>query len=224
MSELLAAAVAFAVTHYISATPLRGIMVRGMGEKLYRAIYSIVALITFVWMCRAYGRAEYVWLWDFGAWTMYVTHVLVLLGFLFVVGGIGVRNPMAMNMADRVVEPPYGWVRITRHPLFWGIALWAAGHLLVNGDEASLIFFGTFIFVGLGGTLPQEARKEVRCGEAWGDFAATTSNIPFLAIVQGRQQLSLKEIGLLRPVIAVILYALMFYYHPDLFSISPLMK
>jgi uncharacterized membrane protein len=29
-----------------------------------------------------------------------------------------------------------------RHPMLWGTTLWAVAHLLVNGDQASLILFG----------------------------------------------------------------------------------
>ena len=29
-----------------------------------------------------------------------------------------------------------------RHPMLWGVVVWAIAHLLVNGDEASLVLFG----------------------------------------------------------------------------------
>jgi len=36
-----------------------------------------------------------------------------------------------------------GWVAAkVRHPMLWGMLIWAAAHLLVNGDQASLILFG----------------------------------------------------------------------------------
>ena len=31
---------------------------------------------------------------------------------------------------------------IMRHPMLWGTVLWAAAHLLVNGDQASIVLFG----------------------------------------------------------------------------------
>lgn len=36
-----------------------------------------------------------------------------------------------------------GWVASkVRHPMMWGMVIWAGAHLLVNGDSASLVLFG----------------------------------------------------------------------------------
>ncbi|PHQ98755.1 MAG: hypothetical protein COB39_07650 [Marinosulfonomonas sp.] len=36
-----------------------------------------------------------------------------------------------------------GWVAAkVRHPMLWGMVIWAAAHLLVNGDSASIVLFG----------------------------------------------------------------------------------
>ena len=36
-----------------------------------------------------------------------------------------------------------GWVAAkVRHPMMWGMVIWAVSHLLVNGDSASLVLFG----------------------------------------------------------------------------------
>ncbi len=34
--------------------------------------------------------------------------------------------------------------KITRHPMLLGVLMWAAAHLLVNGDVASILLFGSF--------------------------------------------------------------------------------
>jgi len=39
---------------------------------------------------------------------------------------------------------PTNLKRVTRHPMLWGVTIWAAAHLLTNGDLASLILFGSF--------------------------------------------------------------------------------
>ena len=31
------------------------------------------------------------------------------------------------------------------HPMVWGVALWAAGHLIANGSTADLLLFGAFL-------------------------------------------------------------------------------
>ena len=31
------------------------------------------------------------------------------------------------------------------HPMVWGVAIWAAGHLIANGSTADLLLFGAFL-------------------------------------------------------------------------------
>jgi hypothetical protein len=46
-------------------------------------------------------------------------------------------------------------------------------------------------------------------------FAAVTSNVPFAAIVGGRNRLgpAVAEIGLWRPLLAIVVYCVAFYLH-----------
>ena len=106
-------------------------------------------------------------------------------------------------------------VRITRHPFLWGIALWALVHLIVNGDLASLIFFGSLLVLAVGGTLAIDAKRRRSFGGQWTKFADVTSDVPFAAIVAGRNRLglALAEIGVWRPLTAILVYAAAFYLH-----------
>jgi uncharacterized membrane protein len=105
-------------------------------------------------------------------------------------------------------------LRITRHPFLWGVAIWALGHLLVNGDAASLILFGSLLALALFGTASIDAKRKRVLGPKWNPFAVITSNAPFLAILQGRQHLSLREIGWWRIALAVAIWALLAWAHP----------
>ncbi len=74
------------------------------------------------------------------------------LALFLLVGGVLIPNPSATGMTgvlDRL-EPARGVLRITRHPVMWGVGLWAAVHLVANGDLASLLFFGGFLLTALG--------------------------------------------------------------------------
>jgi uncharacterized membrane protein len=52
-----------------------------------------------------------------------------------------------------------------------------------------------------------EAKQRAKWGEAaWADFAARSSNVPFLALLQGRARLQWREIGWLRAGATLILY------------------
>jgi uncharacterized membrane protein len=71
----------------------------------------------------------------------------------------------------------------------WAIMLWAAAHILARGDLKSLIFFGGFLALAALGTVLMDRRKEKAMTEDWRRFAAVTSNIPFVAIAQGRNRI-----------------------------------
>jgi uncharacterized membrane protein len=45
-------------------------------------------------------------------------------------------------------------------------------------------------------------------------LAGVTSNIPFVAIAQGRNRIVWREIGWLRPAIGIALFAAAFFLHP----------
>jgi uncharacterized membrane protein len=145
----------------------------------------------------------------------------VLIGFLLAVLGMTAPNPGAVGQAGRAAEGPQGIQRVTRHPFLWGVALWAAFHLVANGDLASLVLFGGFLVLSLGGTVMIDAKRQRKMGETWTRYAGQTSNVPFAAILGGRQRFSFKELGWWRLGLAVALYGVAFALHPLLFGVSP---
>jgi len=111
-----------------------------------------------------------------------------------------------------------GVLRITRHPFLWGVAIWAAGHLMVNGDTASLILFGTLLVLAIAGTYSIDAKRKRMLGDKWSAFAAQSSAVPFAAIAQGRQRLDLAGIGWWRLALAVVIWAALLFAHPYAFG------
>ncbi|HEY2482005.1 MAG TPA: NnrU family protein, partial [Caulobacteraceae bacterium] len=108
------------------------------------------------------------------------------------------------------------------HPFLWGVAIWAGGHLLVNGSVAALVLFGSLLLLALFGTTSIDAKRKRALGEAWDAFAARTSNVPFAAILARRQRLDLAEIGWWRIVLAVAIWAGVLAIHRWAFGVSPL--
>jgi uncharacterized membrane protein len=123
--------------------------------------------------------------------------------------------------ALRSAEPARGIVRVTRHPMMWGVMLWAAAHVLARGDRAALVFFGGFFVLAALGTVAIDARKAGTLGEDWKRFAAVTSNVPFGAIAAGRNRFVWREIGWARVVVALAAYAVLILAHPYLFGARP---
>jgi uncharacterized membrane protein len=113
-------------------------------------------------------------------------------------------------------------LRITRHPFLWGVALWGLCHVLVNPDPAALLFFGAFLLLALLGPHSIDAKRGRKHGESWSRFAAATSNVPFAAIAAGRNHLALRELGLWRIGLGLVLYLAFLMLHPMLFGASAL--
>jgi uncharacterized membrane protein len=225
MPSLFAAAIYFVAIHFvISGSSLRGKIVALMGEGPFRGLFSLLSLIGIVWLSRAYSHAEYIQLWG----KLYALRpyalVVMLLAFFFVVLAFTSPNPTAVGgealLAEK--EPAKGIQRITRHPFLWGVALWSFTHLILNGDFASLVFFGSLLIVALAGPFSIDRKRRKAAGGAWDRFAAVTSNLPFFAIIQGRNSFQITEIGWWPPLVAVILYGLMLHFHRILFGVSPL--
>jgi uncharacterized membrane protein len=49
-----------------------------------------------------------------------------------------------------------------------------------------------------------------------------TSNVPFIAIIEGRNSLRVGELGWWPVVLALVVYGLFLYLHQTLFGVSPL--
>jgi uncharacterized membrane protein len=226
MFNLSAASAYFLLIHFgISGTRLRDTLVARLGEGPYRGAFSFASLIGLVWMIYAYGHASTVHLWDPSLGLRPIAFVLVFVAFLFGVIGLATPSPTQVGMESKLAEGTdiaRGMVRITRHPFLWGVALWALAHLIVNGDLASLILFGSLLLLALGGTVAIDAKRRHRFGTGWAQFARTTSSVPFAAILSGRNRIgsAVSEIGLVRPLVAVLAYVLIFYFHGRLFGAS----
>jgi uncharacterized membrane protein len=103
-------------------------------------------------------------------------------------------------------------IRITRHPIMWAIMLWAAAHIFARGDLRALVFFGGFLLLAALGTILIDRRKHAN--PDFRRFKEVTSNVPFVAIAQGRTRIVWREIGWLRPAIGVAVFVLVFFLHP----------
>lgn len=222
MVHLVAAAAVFLATHYVSSTPLRPRLVATLGQNGYLVLYSALAFATLGWMVWAYYRAPFMALW-FAPSLRYVPLAVMPFALILMVAGLLTRNPSLVGQERllRAGAPARGILRVTRHPLMWGIALWAAAHVIARGDAASVIFFGSFLLLALSGTMLIDRRKRSALGPDWARFAGQTSNLPFAAIASGRNHFSIAEIGWKRLGPAVLVYALLLWLHALLFGATP---
>jgi uncharacterized membrane protein len=225
MLGLSAAALFFVGTHFaLSSTGLRGSLVARIGERGFLALYSLIALVAIVWLVRAYAAAPHVELWPQAPWTRWVPLLVLPLALLLIVGAFSAPNPSAIGQdaAARGERPVRGVLTITRNPFLWAAGLWALAHLCPNGDLASVVFFGAFAVLALVGSVLVDAKMRRRLGPEWTRIGAHSSNVPFVAVLQGRTRLALGEIGWSRLAAAGVLYVTLLAVHPWLFGVSPL--
>lgn len=189
----------------VSATGLRGALVARVGEGPYRIAFSLASLVLLAALILGFGSMrEDLFdplnepLWAPPDWLHWPALGLMLIAFLFAVVGVLTPGPTLAGFEKKGLaraEPAHGILRITRHPFMWGVALWSLAHLLVNGERFAITLFGALGAMALLGTRSIDRKGAARDPEAWGRFAATTSNLPFAAILHGRNHLALGEMG-----------------------------
>ena len=210
----------FLATHLgISSTSLRSKLTDRLGQRGYLGLYSLLAIATLgylIWLYNFVPRFDYFWALDPKLY--WAPKILMPIAFVFLLGGFMVRNHTAVGLENTLKDPEQkdrlvrGLTRITRHPFQWSVVLWAVSHMAANGDVVSVVFFGTFAILGAAGGVLIDRKKAASLGEDWLPFVEATSNIPFAAILSGRNKLVLKE--LLLPVgVGLLGYGLVYWGH-----------
>jgi uncharacterized membrane protein len=229
MLSLIAAAAFFLAIHLlVSGTRVRDALTGKIGLGPYMGLFSLSSVAGLAWLGIAFAQARHApadnVFWELTPITRQVQIALQLLAMLLIVPGLTTPNPTSIRQEGALDRPDVarGMLRITRHPFLWGVAIFSAGHLLVNGDAASIVLFGTLLVLSVLGTASIDAKRRRALGAKWEAFAAQTSNVPFAAVVRGGQRLSLGEIGWWRIVLAVAVWALLAWAHPYLFGLRAL--
>jgi uncharacterized membrane protein len=126
MTLLAAVLFVFGVIHINPAMPLwKAHAVQTFG-KAYGPIYGILTLLLFAASIWAYRQAEPGFIYEPAVWGYHASFVSTLLGFLCI-GIFAFRG---------------SWRNTLKYPMAIGVTLWAFGHLLANGEQRSVLFFG----------------------------------------------------------------------------------
>lgn len=226
-SYLLAAAALWLAIHIgLAGTPLRGRLMAALGENGFRGLFSVLSVVSLGLLIWAYNRASqpeaFYGLWVAEPWMYWVPFVVMPFALLLFVGSVTGPNPTAVG-AERLLknpEPARGILRVTRHPMLWSFVLWAAAHMVVNGDLASFILFATILITALYGMPSIDRKRAARDPQGWAAFAGRTSIMPFAAIAGGRNRLVLSEIGLWRVAVALAAWIILFMLHGPVLGVS----
>lgn len=225
MTNLAIAALAFFLLHAaVSGTRLRDVLVSALGERVYVIVYSLASVGGIVWLAMSYNAAVAdapTQLWVPGMAHRHLAITLMALAMALAIPGLLTPGPTTAMM-DRTIGTPTGIHRITRHPFLWGVTIWAAAHLIANGDAASAILFGMFFVLALNGTRSIDAKRARKHGADWDAYAAKSSNVPFAAVFSGRSSISIGEIGAIRLGAAALAFVGILFAHPYIFGVAAL--
>ncbi|HIK55884.1 MAG TPA: hypothetical protein IGS37_12060 [Synechococcales cyanobacterium M55_K2018_004] len=189
-----------------------------MGARLYRVLFALVS-IPFATVLIIYfigHRYDGLRLWNLqgSPGIEAIVWSLSALSFFFL-------YPATFNLLEiAAVQKPQvhlyesGIIRITRHPQMVGQVIWCIAHTLWVGTTFMLVTSAGLILHHLFAVWHGDRRLQQRYGESFETLKSRTSVIPFLALLQGRQTLELKEF--LRPAYVGVtgFILLLWWIHP----------
>ncbi|MCU0755822.1 MAG: hypothetical protein MUE46_11980 [Xanthomonadales bacterium] len=194
--------------------PLRPRLIARLGEPRFVALFSGLAGLSLLLLAGALYRYGALGppmpvlseglRWALGA--------LALLGWLCAMASFDgyTRSPMAVLRTH--YGPPAGFQVITRHGFFVGFAIYTAAHALLVPTVAQAVHFGGFALLSLIGVVWQDRKLLHRHGPAYAAYMAQTSIVPFVAVLRGRQRLSMPQAAQCwRPIALTLLPVLL---HP----------
>ena len=193
---VVVAAAAFVGTHFLLSHPLRAAIVARIGAAGFLGVYSLVALVTIVWLAMAYRAAPMTpMLWPVGDALWAAVSVVMLLASVLLMGSL-IGNPALPDPTGAATMPTeaVGVFAITRHPMLWSFTLWGACHIAVYPVAANIVVAVSIIVLSLVGAALQDRKKEVLTPERWRAWEARTSYWPFVAMAAGRARM-----GSIRP-------------------------
>lgn len=122
----------FGVHTLTTQRDLRARFIASMGEggyKIFYALVSLAGLALIAWGFAEYRTTGWIDVWNPPKAFKHITVALMLPAVILVVASY-IRGRIYTTL---------------KHPMLTGIKLWAAAHLLANGDLGSIILFGSFL-------------------------------------------------------------------------------
>ncbi|MCO6185138.1 NnrU family protein [Rhizobium sp. L1K21] len=116
----------------IFAPAWRKSMIDKMGVRAWRGVYSVLSIVTFIFLIYAFAQSRAVtpMLYYPPVWLAHIAFLLMLISFILAAVSIFPAGKLAV------------W---TKHPLLAAVKFWALAHLLANGELNSVILFAGFL-------------------------------------------------------------------------------
>lgn len=203
---LVAANIAFVGSHFAMSHPLRAPMVRLLREGGFSIVYTLVSAATLFWVYSAFKAAPAGDLGGTGTAGWIIATLLTLPALVLIAGSLA-GNPAlpTPGAAEQARAEPKGVFRVTRHPMMWGIGLWALSHIVLWWSLRSVITALAMGILALVGAHLQDRKKQALMGEAWVGWESRTSYWPQLG--------KLFSVGLLWWIVGLVLWLALSWAH-----------
>ena len=200
------------LSHALLSWPaIRKKLVGFFPKPLFYTLYSAISFAALWAVLHSYQQFdEYIPLYEpvFGLRPWVVA--CMLMAFVFMVCRISSPYPKT--------GMPYGICRVSRFPGSVGIVLWALLHLLSVGDMKRVLLFVCMIIIAVFAMV----KNTLQMKQSSPALLKNTSIIPCMKMRNDTISRVLKEIGLLRIVASLSLYAALLAAHPYCFGVDPL--
>jgi len=218
-AEFLAAMFTFLGSHAIFLRPgVRTPISQVIGRNGFTFGFSLLSVGLLYWVIVAAANAPYVEVLPPAQALRWVPLLVMPVVCLLVTSGISLNNPLSFGGLGKVPFDPNtpGLLAVTRHPLLLALVIWAAAHMLGNGDLAHVILFGLFAGFSWIGMRILDRRRQREMGlAAWSELAQQTHSFSPAAI--GQYKLRSWQISS-----AALLYCALIVVHPLVIGVSPL--
>jgi uncharacterized membrane protein len=175
MTLLIAGLALWIMAHFFKrlAPEMRKGMDAKMGAGPARGIMSLLIIGSIVLMVIGYRAAPTEFIYTLPSWTRHLNSTLMIIAVIMM--GMGSSKGRART-----------WLR---HPMLWGIVVWSAAHLLVNGDVASIVLFGGMGLWALASMLlinaQEGAWEKPEAGPAAGDIKLLIISAVVFSVIAG---------------------------------------
>jgi uncharacterized membrane protein len=158
-----------------SQRPLRARAIATLGEGGYKigyALVSILGIALIAWGFGHYRATGWIDVWNPPKALKHITVALMLPAVIMVVAAF-IRGHIYTAL---------------KHPMLAGVKLWAAAHLLANGDLGSIILFGSFLGWAVFDRISLKQRKDAGAPAiplgGWGNdmIAVAVGIVAYLAL------------------------------------------
>ncbi len=167
MIYLIAGLVLFLGIHSarVFAPAMRDNFIASRGEGPWKLTYTVISFAGLILLIWGYGQArvDNVFFYSPPTWFSHIVLLLMLPSMILLVAS----------------QFPAGYIKKTvKNPMLLAVKIWALGHIVVNGDLASWLLFGSFIIWAVLVLISTKKR-----GQTFPDNTAVISDV--LSVVVG---------------------------------------